>query len=97
MLDLSNVKIVKRGICLYDNLLEYEVIIIENDIVYGTGDEEDPPEIADDKDCLCYYAWCDSPHSRGRFISSWGGAFLSIEEAMEKIETESYFAYWIEE
>lgn len=96
MLDLSLAKIVKQGILLYDGVLEYKVIIIESDILYGADDDyEDPPELAEDKECRCYYAWCDSPLARGKFNSGWG-VFLSLEEAIQEIEKESYFAYWIE-
>ncbi|MBU5484231.1 hypothetical protein KQI86_07800 [Clostridium sp. MSJ-11] len=93
MLDLSKSKIVKRGICLYDNIKEYEVIIIESNIRYGSGDYDDPPEIAEDVECLCYYTWFDSPIQRGEFCTG-GGAFMSIGEAMNDVEKESYFAYW---
>lgn len=101
MLDISKCKIVKQGILLYDNTLEYSVIIIESDIFYGTGDFDDPPEIAEDKECLCYYAWCDSPHRRNEFFSGtgpeYGGmAFMSLDEAVMTIEKKSYFSHWID-
>ena len=97
MLDISNCKIIKRGILLYDGVQEYEVIIVESDTMYGTGDYEDPPEIAEDRECRCYYAWCDSPGRRNEFCAGWFPAFLSVDEAMNTIEKESYFSHWIDD
>lgn len=95
MLDLDKCKIVKQGILLYDHVLEYSVIIIESDILYGTGDFDDPPEIAEDRECLCYYIWCDSPHGRNEYCSGPFEAYMSVEEAMAAIEKEPYFSHWI--
>lgn len=96
MLDIDNCKIMKQGILLYDNTSEYSVIIVESDILYGTGDYEDPPEIAEDRECRCYYVWSDSPGSRNEFRSGWGTAFLSVNEAMIEIEKEPGFSHWID-
>lgn len=95
MFDLSKCKIMKRGILLYDGVLEYDVVITESEILYGTGDFEDPPEIAEDRECLCYYAWFDAPHHRNEFCSG-SGAFMSVSEAMKAIEKETYFSHWID-
>ncbi len=95
MLDLSKCKIMKRGILLYDKTIEYNVIIIESNILYGTGDCEDPPEIAEDKECLCYYVWHDSPSRRNEFYSGYFTAFMSVEEAMQTIEQVPYFSHWL--
>lgn len=97
MLDINRCKIMKKGILLYDNVLEYSVIIIESDILYGTGDFEDPPEIAEDRKCLCYYVWCDSPCNRNEFRSGWDNGFLSVQEAMKAIEKVPYFSKWIDD
>lgn len=95
MLDLSKCKIMKRGILLYDHILEYSVIIVESDILYGTGDFDDPPEIAEDRECLCYYVWCDSPSRRNEYCSGLFEAYMSVEEAMTAIEKKPYFSHWI--
>lgn len=95
MLDISNCKIMKQGILLYDNISEYSVVIIESNILYGTGDYEDSPEITEDKDCLCYYAWCDHPNRRNEFCSC-STAYMSIKEAMAAIEKEGYYSHWID-
>ena len=47
-------------------------------LLYSTGDYEDPPEIAEDKECLCYYVWCDSPNRRNEFYSQNGHKADSI-------------------
>lgn len=85
MLDTSKLKIVKRGKCLYDNTAEYEVIIIESDVLHGSGDHEDPPEITNDKEIKCYYCCLDHPNNRDVFNVGRSG-FLSIEEAVKDIE-----------
>ena len=96
MLDLNKCKIMKRGILLYDNVLEYSIIIVESNILYGTGDYEDPPEISEDKECLCYYAWCDSPNKQNEFSSGCLTAFMSVDEATKEIEKLTYFSHWID-
>lgn len=96
MLDIDKCKIIKQGILLYDNVHEYKVIITESDILYGTGDFEDAPEIAEDRECICYYAWCDSPSNRSHFCTGLLTAFMSIDEAMKEIEKLPYFSHWID-
>ena len=96
MLDTDKCKIMKHGILLYDNQSEYSIIIIESNILYGTGDYEDPPEIAEDRECLCYYAWCDSPYRRNEFSSGCFSAFMSVTEAVQTIEKAPYFSHWID-
>ena len=86
MLDLSKAKIVKRGICLYDHCVEYEVIIIESNIRYGSGDYEDPPEIAEDREITCYSCSYEDMVNRGAFSMGRGG-YGSIREAVEHIES----------
>ena len=41
--------VVKRGIFLYDATIVCDIRIVKTDVRYGTGDAEDPPEIADDQ------------------------------------------------
>lgn len=85
MFDISKEKIVKRGKCFYGNTAEYEVIIIASELLAGSGDYADAPEIADDKEVICYYAWFDSPSSRGVFRAGSSG-FLTIEESVKDVE-----------
>lgn len=77
--------IVKRGICLYASHKEYDVIIVESDICYGTGDYEDPPETAEDVSAICYYIWFESLTTKGSFNTG-GGCFFSIDEAIKHVE-----------
>jgi len=70
MFDISSAKVIKRGICLYDNAVEYEVVIVESNILYGSGDYEDLPDIANDKEVKCYYGCFDSPGNRGVFSNA---------------------------
>lgn len=88
MLDLSNAKIVKRGICFYDSSVEYEVIIVESDTLYGSGDYEDTPEIAEDREVTCFYVWYEDLSRKGVFNAG-GGGFLSIDETIASVEKTS--------
>ncbi len=83
---LDEKRIVKRGTCYYDNTAEYEVVIAESDILYGSGDGEDPDDVAEDKDTKCYYVWYDTPASRGIFNAG-GGGYLTVEGAVESVES----------
>lgn len=93
MLDLTKQQIVKRGICTYASSQLYEIIIVESQYRYGSGDYEDPSFIRDDQREQCFYTWFDTPSNRGAFCAC-GGVFSSIEEAIESIEKESYFSKW---
>ena len=85
MLDIPKAKVVKRGKCLYYKAVEYNVVIVESDVLYSSGDYEDPPEISDDRVVLCYYGWFDSPGNSSAFCSGTNGT-LTIEEAIRNIE-----------
>ena len=82
---IDNSRIVKRGICEDDGHFEYEVLVIESDTLYGSGNHEDPPEIADNREMLCYYCWFSSPSKWGIFKSNRNG-FLTIKDAVASIE-----------
>lgn len=93
MFPLQKEKIARRGICRYGGNGEYGVVIAESDVLYGTGDHEDPPEIAEDKRCVCYYIWCDSPATRNEFKSG-AGVFLYAEESIRFVESWPNFERW---
>ena len=85
MFDLSKAKIVKRTKGLYGGVREYEIIFVESDILYGTGDYEDPPEIADNQSVVCYYCGFENLIKKGDF-NSWRGGYLTLDEAEKAIE-----------
>jgi len=67
--------IVKRGCWLYDGVVPCEVRIVRHDILYGSGDYEDPPEFADDREVECYYLLFHTPVGEPEWV---GGALLSL-------------------
>ncbi len=47
----------QTGNLIYDGVKKYHADIFEHDVLYGSGDYEDPPEIANDREVTCYYIW----------------------------------------
>jgi len=76
--------VVKRGTWLYDGTVLCEVRIVQHHLLYGSGDYEDPPEIADDREVTCYYVLFHTPVGEPPWVG--GGAGLSVEEAMSLAE-----------
>lgn len=66
---IDSAEVVKSGIWKYTDLIECEIRIVKWDILYGTGDYEDPPELCDDREIDCYYIFYESPAKKGEFVS----------------------------
>ncbi len=49
----SEVPIVKRGYWMYAGTQRAEIRIVAGTMLYGSGDDEDPPEIANDEQVAC--------------------------------------------
>src|SRR5258708_419736 len=64
----------RRGIWLYDGHIECRVEIWQRDERPGTGDYEDPPELADDQPGECYEVLYE-PAGGGRMGQAGGGDF----------------------
>ena len=82
---MENAEVVKTGICIYSGNVTYQVRIVKWHILYGTGDYEDPPEIADDREIECYYVWYENLINKGVYNRG-GGSFLSVAEAIFAVE-----------
>src|SRR5258706_9746745 len=67
----------RRGIWLYDGHIECRVEIWQRDERPGTGDYEDPPELADDQPGECYEVLYE-PAGGGRMGQAGGGDFLTL-------------------
>lgn len=78
-------EIIREGIWLYNDCVECKVRIVRWHTLYGTGDYEDAPDIANDKEIECYYILQESIQEKGKFPIYRGG-FLSIQEAIEDAE-----------
>lgn len=90
--DISNT-IVKIGICHY-GIKEYRVFICESNIFPGTGDYEDDIEIREDRLINCYCIWFENMISIGE-ISSGGGYYENLEDAICSVESSVEFYKWL--
>ncbi len=82
----DSLPVVRRGTWLYDGVVEREVRILVSPKYYGSGDFEDEPEIADDRDQETFvveYQTLDL--SETKFAG--GGQYGSLVEAMESAES----------
>jgi hypothetical protein len=46
---------IRLGEWLYDGRISLAVRLFESNILYGSGDEEDSPQLRDDQPVKCYY------------------------------------------
>ena len=76
---MDDATVVKRGWWLYAGTIRCDVHIVERDFFPGTGDYEDPPEIGDDRDIICYELRYEIPGYPPKYAG--GGSYLTIEEA----------------
>lgn len=73
-------KIVARGEWKYGGITPCLILIKEETALPGSGDYEDPLEIAEDREVQCFSVWYENTSSKGSFNSG-GGYFLTLEEA----------------
>jgi hypothetical protein len=78
-------KVVKTGTYLYAGEVVCDLRIVYRPTRWGSGDHEDPPEIANDLDCDSYYVEYGGTTQRGAFVSG-GGCFDTLEEAMRQAQ-----------
>ena len=76
--------VVKRGSWLYDGTTRSQILIQQGDILYGSGDYEDPSEYREDRKVTCFYVWYESPPGSKSYPAG-GGGFLSLGDAMEHV------------
>ncbi len=77
-------QIVRTGIWLYDNVAPTQIRIVKRPFTLGTGDYEDPPEIADDRDAPCFVLVWGIPGVTGAFqTQAEGGQYPTLELALE--------------
>jgi len=73
--------VVKRGNWLYGGSVKCAVRISSRDFRPGTGDYEDPPEVAEDREVECYALEFHTPAGEPAWVG--GGTYASIKEATE--------------
>lgn len=78
-------RILKTGEWLYDSTIPCQIVITREDMFPGSGDYEDPPEIANDKHVPCVQIWYENPSKRGDFNAG-GGYAMTVEDAIKRVE-----------
>ena len=64
---------VRRGAFLYDKTLVCDVRVVRSEVCYGSGDHEDPPELAEDQSVPCFYVEYGSTTQRGGWLAACSG------------------------
>ena len=78
-------EVIRAGIFLYDGKVSCDVVIVRGPICYGSGDYEDPPELADDHEQEMFYIHYGSTTERGRYNAG-GGSHATLSEAIAAVE-----------
>ena len=73
--------ILREGSWLYDGSVRMRVRLRRSPFTPGTGDYEDPPEIANDRPAPCFFFDFEAPGSQGLYNSS-SPRFASPEAAI---------------
>jgi hypothetical protein len=81
----SGEEVVKTGTFLYDGTVTCDVRIVRRMIRAGSGDWEDPPELANDLHGEFYVVQYGSTTARGHFNAQSGGG-TSMQEAIASAE-----------
>lgn len=70
----------RQGLWFHGGVTTCPVRIVHHHTLFGTGDADDPPELAADHPLDCYYIRYRAPAS----VQPWldGGAALSLREAV---------------
>lgn len=80
--------IVKSGTFLYDGTVTCDLRIVRSQLLPGSGDWGDPPELADDKEDEFFYVQFGSTMERGHFNASGRGG-ATLKEAISVAESAS--------
>jgi hypothetical protein len=73
--------VVLRGTWLYAGSVPCEVRIVRSSVRHGSGDTEDPQEVANDQDVECYYLEYQTTAGTPKWVG--GGSSQSIAEAKQ--------------
>jgi len=84
MQDLEAAPPVQSGTWLYAGTVPCEVRIVRHHMLCGSGDYEDPPDVADDREVECFYVLFHTPAGQPQWVG--GGAALSLAEAVSLAE-----------
>ena len=77
--------VVVEGTWLYSDQVRCRIAVVRRDIMYGSGDYEDPPEVAEDRTIETFEVLYASPTNPRQF-SAGGGQFRTLDEALAAAE-----------
>jgi hypothetical protein len=78
-------RLIRRGAWLYAGLVRREVRVVRQMLFFGTGDHEDPEEIAADRECTCYGVQFETSTGESPdFVG--GGQFATLAAAIQHVE-----------
>lgn len=80
MSEVDQQRPVKHGLWFLGGVTPCHVRIVRHHTLLGTHDDEDPPDIANDRPVECFYVRYDQPFGTGTWRD--GGAALSLREAV---------------
>ncbi|HMN94147.1 MAG TPA: hypothetical protein PKC60_13030 [Hydrogenophaga sp.] len=80
MATVDELPAVKRGLWWYAGTSPCDVRIVHHHTLYGSGDADDPPELASDRQVDCFYVRYHTPAAAPAWLD--GGCALSLREAM---------------
>jgi hypothetical protein len=80
MQNLEGLTIVKSGRWFRGGVTTCPVHIVQHNLLHGTHDPDDPPELAQDTSAPCFYVYYQSSDQHGVWTE--GGAALSLREAV---------------
>lgn len=80
MNEVDQLPSVKHGLWFYGGVTTCHVRIVRHHTLYGTGDADDPSELAADREMECYYVRYHGPAEARPWLD--GGAALSLREAV---------------
>ena len=76
-------ELVAGGTWLYAGSVQCRLAIVRRGFWYGTGDHEDPPELANDRSMETFEVLYELPNDSNQF--SGGGQHLTLEDARAEV------------
>lgn len=90
--DLSDT-IIKTGLCSYGSK-QYRLFLCAGAFIPGTGDYEDTPETANDREVKCYCIYLEDMMNTGNICSGLG-YYEYLSDAIHAAEESTGFERWI--
>lgn len=93
MADDAGEEVIRVGTWLYDGRVPAQLRIIRQEVSYGTGDYEDPPDIREDREGPCFVIHWGSPGEQDTFKSR-SASYPTIEDAVGAAEAMVHTIEW---